>query len=228
VLDFTELRAPVESLEEDFELDRPDFVDELELPAEDLDEERRLRVLDLDWLREVELLCLDEDFTALELTVVRELDPEVLRTLVLLSFWELAALRLEELDPRDEDKEGTVRDEPLNSRETLVDELFDDRRDEREDDDRSDVEDELSSVSINVRRRPPAKLGCTNLRCACGRCARKTRGHCGYLNRGCYCLLGLWASSSFPLSPDYVELSDGLLHRNLFAFCSSSQRFLII
>lgn len=168
MLDFPELRAPVDSLEADFELKRPDFVDELELPAEDLDEERELMVLDLDWLREVELLSLDEDFTALELTDVRELDPEVLRTLVLLSFWELAALRLEELDPRDEDEEGTVRDEPLNTRETLVDELFDDRRDEREDDDRSDVEDELLSVSIDVERRPAVKLGCTNLRCTCG------------------------------------------------------------
>ena len=134
MLDFPELRAPVDSLEEDFELKRPDFVDELELPAEDLDEERKLLVLDLDWLREVGLLSLDEDFTALELTVVRELDPEVLRELVLLSF-ELAALRLEEVDPRDEDEEGKVREEPLNARETLADELFDDGRDEREDDD---------------------------------------------------------------------------------------------
>ena len=50
MLDFPELRAPVDSLEEDFELKRPDFVNELELPAGDLDEERKLLVLDLDWL----------------------------------------------------------------------------------------------------------------------------------------------------------------------------------
>lgn len=235
-----------------------DLEGEREDCEEDLAELSALAALALDDRREVAILELEEVFAVLDLDVVLELvvlDFEVLRILVLLDareletldfavvlelfmleddlvearelavlgLRELVALKLVELRLEEVDKREEERNELLRSRDVV--DAREDTRDETDDDEGRDVEDELQWFSTTLIQRRALTWMFVHLP---GGRARSAGRHSGYLDRRRYLLFRLWTASSFPMTPDYVELFNSLLHRDLLTFCNSCQSLLII